>query len=358
MKKTNLLIFIIVAGLFASCATAAPKELVSARNAYDHAKNSIAANISPAELHVAKTALNEAEKSFENDPKSITTKDLSYIAQRKSEIAEATASIILEKKKQELAKSDFLNIQSIVISRNKKDLDATLSALAASEFRTEITQRNLSQSESALATSELDAIIAKGNLNEKEIALAKSEHDANIAKKNLSQSETALAKSEHGAKMTRQQLKTEKEARMAAEERASEALDALAKLAAVKNEPRGMVITISGGVLFASNQTTLLASAKSKLNEIITVLLTTKEKHLLIEGHTDSQGSKSYNMDLSQRRADAVRNYLMEKGYEGDLIVANGLGEAHPVGNNSSPEGRANNRRVEIVVEKELQAIK
>jgi outer membrane protein OmpA-like peptidoglycan-associated protein len=333
MKKINLLIFIIVAGLFAGCATATPKELVNARNAYHHADNSIAADIAPAELHVAKTALDEAESAFKNDPKSFTTRDLAYIAQRKAEIAEATASIILEQKKQELAKADFLTIQSIVVARTKKDLDTTRSALAASEFNTEISQRDLNQSESALASSELDG---------------------NIARANLSQSEIALAKSERGAKMTERQLATEKEARIAAEKRAIDAQNALAKLAAVKNEPRGMVITLSGGVLFASNQTVLLPSAKAKLNEIADVLLTTSERHITIEGHTDSQGSDSFNMDLSKRRAEAVRNYLVEKGYEGDLVVAKGLGETTPVGNNSSPEGRANNRRVEIIIEKEL----
>jgi outer membrane PBP1 activator LpoA protein len=99
MKKMNLLIFIILAGLFAGCATATPKELVSARNAYNHASSGIAADIAPAELHVAKTALDEAEKSFKSDPESFKTKDLAYIAQRKAEIAEATASITLEQKK-------------------------------------------------------------------------------------------------------------------------------------------------------------------------------------------------------------------------------------------------------------------
>ncbi|HSW59906.1 MAG TPA: OmpA family protein, partial [bacterium] len=192
------------------------------------------------------------------------------------------------------------------------------------------------------------------DLNQSQSALAASELDGNIARANLSQSEIALAKSEHGAKMTERQLATEKEARIAAEKRAIDAQNALAKLAAVKNEPRGMVITLSGGVLFASNQTVLLPSAKAKLNEIADVLLTTSERHITIEGHTDSQGSDSFNMDLSQRRADAVRSYLVEKGYEGDLVVAKGLGETTPVGNNNSPEGRANNRRVEIIIEKEL----
>jgi outer membrane protein OmpA-like peptidoglycan-associated protein len=333
MKKMILLTFIIVAGVFTSCATATPKELVSARDAYIHANGSIAADIAPAELHVAKTALDEAEQSFKDDPTSFNVRDLAYIAQRKCEIAEVTASITLEKKKQELAKTDYLKIQSFVVARTKRDLETAKTALVASEFNSKIAQRDLSQSESALAESELDGNIARANLN---------------------QSEIALAKSEHGAKMTQEQLAAEKVARIAAEKRASDAQKALAKLGAVKNEPRGVVITISGSVLFASNQTILLPSAKAKLSEIADVLLTTRERHLIVEGYTDSQGSNNFNLDLSQRRAEAVRNYLIEKGYEGDLIVANGLGESNPVGNNNNPEGRANNRRVEIIIEKEL----
>lgn len=334
MKKMNLLIFIIVAGLFTSCATATPKELVNARNAYNHAENSIAANIAPAELHVAKTALNEAEKSFKDDPESFNVKDLSYIAQRKCELAEVTASIILEQKKQELAKTDYLKIQSFVVAKTKKELDAARAALVASEFSGKITQRDLNQSESALAASELDS---------------------NIARANLSESERALVRSEHGAQMTQQQLETERTARIAAEKRAADAQAALAKLAAVKNEPRGVVITLSGSVLFASSKSVLLGDAKRKLDQVLDVLFTTKEKHLTVEGHTDSQGSDSDNMDLSQRRADAVRDYLVEKGYEADLVEANGLGETTPIADNNSVEGRANNRRVEIIIERDLQ---
>jgi outer membrane protein OmpA-like peptidoglycan-associated protein len=86
------------------------------------------------------------------------------------------------------------------------------------------------------------------------------------------------------------------------------------------------------------------------------VLLTNRERNLTVEGHTDSQGSKSYNMDLSQRRADAVRRYLIQRDYQGDRIKARGLGEGQPVADNGSAEGRANNRRVEIIIENESQA--
>ena len=114
-----------------------------------------------------------------------------------------------------------------------------------------------------------------------------------------------------------------------------------------------MVITLSGSVLFASNQSALLPEARSRLDQVSDVLLSTRERHIMVEGHTDSQGSNSYNMDLSQRRADSVRNYIVQRGYEADLIKARGLGEGNPIADNGSAEGRANNRRVEIIIERD-----
>lgn len=124
---------------------------------------------------------------------------------------------------------------------------------------------------------------------------------------------------------------------------------ALAKLAA-KEEERGLVITLSGSVLFASNESVLMPAAQNKLNEVADALLATKERKLTIEGHTDSQGSSSHNMDLAQRRAEAVRSYIVSRGYPGNMIVAQGIGEGRPIADNNSAEGRANNRRVEIVI--------
>lgn len=92
-----------------------------------------------------------------------------------------------------------------------------------------------------------------------------------------------------------------------------------------------------------------LQLAKEELNRA-------KELAAKIEGHTDSQGSERYNMDLSQRRADAVRNYLVQRSYQADHIQARGLGEGEPVADNGSAEGRANNRRVEIIIQRESQA--
>jgi len=145
-------------------------------------------------------------------------------------------------------------------------------------------------------------------------------------------------------------LAIEQKARLDADKRTAEAQAALAKLAAVKEEERGLVITLSGSVLFASGKSALLPAAQNRLNQVADALMATKERSLIVEGHTDSQGSSSSNQDLSQQRANAVRSYIISRGYPGDLITAQGIGEDRPVANNASTEGRANNRRVEIII--------
>jgi outer membrane protein OmpA-like peptidoglycan-associated protein len=146
-------------------------------------------------------------------------------------------------------------------------------------------------------------------------------------------------------------LQDEKARREDAERRAAQAAADLAKFATVKQEARGLVITLSGSVLFASAKWDLLPAAQTRLNDVATAL--TREdatSKMVVEGHTDSQGAAAYNQDLSQHRAQAVRDYLVTRGIASDRITAQGFGPGRSIADNASPEGRANNRRVEIVV--------
>lgn len=168
----------------------------------------------------------------------------------------------------------------------------------------------------------------------------------------LKKTKEDLAASERSELIKTEQLAAEQKARLEAENREAKAQADLAKLAAIKEEARGLVITLSGSVLFASNKSELLPAAQNRLNQVADALLGIKERKLTVEGHTDSQGSSDHNQKLSQQRADAVRSYLISRGYPSDLIQAQGIGENRPVANNSSAEGRANNRRVEIIVDR------
>ncbi len=140
------------------------------------------------------------------------------------------------------------------------------------------------------------------------------------------------------------------------EQRTADALAKLATLAAMKEEKRGLVLTLSGNVLFRSNEAILMSSAQKKLDQVANALLEVGARNLIVEGHTDSQGTVAYNQALSQRRAEAVRDYLISRKYPSNSIVAKGMGEASPIADNASAEGRANNRRVEIIIKSDVKA--
>jgi outer membrane protein OmpA-like peptidoglycan-associated protein len=148
------------------------------------------------------------------------------------------------------------------------------------------------------------------------------------------------------------QLATAKQGRKDAELKSAAAALELARLASVKHEDRGMVITLSGSVLFASDKAELLPAAQQRLTEVAKALKEgEQDAHMIVEGHTDGKGSQSYNLDLSARRAQAVRSYLVSQGIAEERIRSEGLGFTRPIADNKSAEGRANNRRVEIVVQ-------
>jgi outer membrane protein OmpA-like peptidoglycan-associated protein len=149
-----------------------------------------------------------------------------------------------------------------------------------------------------------------------------------------------------------QQLQNEQQQRADAEKRAAQAAADLARIASVKQEARGMVITLSGSVLFASAKSDLLPDAQIKLNDVAKALgEQDPDAKIVVEGHTDSQGSASFNQDLSQRRAESVRAYLVSHGIAADRVTSQGFGPTRSIADNASAEGRANNRRVEIVVQ-------
>ena len=116
-----------------------------------------------------------------------------------------------------------------------------------------------------------------------------------------------------------------------------------------------MVITLSGSVLFRSNDAMLLPASQDRLNQVADALLARK-RDVIVEGHTDSKGSQVSNMNLSQRRAESVRSYLVSRGFPAEKIQARGIGPDRPIAENKNAEGRANNRRVEIIIAKNPSA--
>ncbi|MET0286031.1 MAG: OmpA family protein [Polyangiales bacterium] len=195
----------------------------------------------------------------------------------------------------------------------------------------------------AMRKAQLAEVQARASANENKLAALENAMNSRNAEE--------LAKLRGDYKTQQQQLAASEAARKEAERKAEQAAADLARIATVKQESRGMVITLSGGVLFASGKAELLPSAQAKLTEVANALTqNSPDATMVVEGHTDSQGNESFNLDLSTRRAQAVRDYLATHGVAQDRIRAEGLGFSRPVADNKTAEGRANNRRVEIVV--------
>jgi len=298
----KMLRYVVPAFCLASCATAVPpKELVDARRSYDVAEHGTAQKYKPDQLHDAKTALDKAEQDFAADPNSSKTRDDAYIADRRAQLAEVEGSTAEANAQMSQTASALNQTQAAGINKVQGQLAASQVALAAEQ---------------------------KGRLDDADKARVQGD---------MAGIQAALL--------------AEKKDHADAEARAKDALSKLA-LAGVaqKQETRGLVITLPGGVLFASGRSELLGSAQGKLDQIAGALVDEEGHKITVEGYTDSRGSNDMNQDLSQRRAESVRDYLVSHGVNANQIKAQGFGKSNPVASNASAEGRANNRRVEIII--------
>src|SRR5580658_3253749 len=116
-----------------------------------------------------------------------------------------------------------------------------------------------------------------------------------------------------------------------------------------RDTARGLIVNMSD-VLFDFNQYTLRPGAREKLAKVSGILLAHPGLKIEVEGHTDSVGSDDYNQRLSEQRAAAVRDYIVQQGVNMDTVSAVGFGKARPVASNDTPAGRQQKRRVEMVV--------
>jgi len=120
--------------------------------------------------------------------------------------------------------------------------------------------------------------------------------------------------------------------------------------ARVERVGEGIAVTFDSGILFAVNQATLQPAGQQNLRDLVASLEEYEGTEVLVVGHTDSTGEEAYNQGLSERRADAARNFLTGAGLETGRVRAMGRGELEPIASNDTDAGRQQNRRVEIAI--------
>jgi OOP family OmpA-OmpF porin len=187
-------------------------------------------------------------------------------------------------------------------------------------------------------------MMAEKHLEEARILQAREERDQVL----LAARTRDAQRAQHEAAQAHQQAQAATSQAQAATSQIQQLQQELAALQAQQTD-RGLVLTL-GDVLFETGRAELRAGALRNLYPLVTFLQKYPERQVLIEGHTDSVGSDASNLELSQRRADAVRDFLLQNGVNAARLTTRGYGKASPVASNDTSAGRQQNRRVELII--------
>ena len=213
-----------------------------------------------------------------------------------------------------------------------------------------------------IQASQLEAENARMEAERARLLVATTSEEAERARQEKENAEKKEAESARAAQLSAEEAE---QARRLAESRASEAEFARreAELASqqvtsltrqlenlqLRETESGVVVTL-GDVLFASGEAELVEGGRSSLEEVVDLLQTEPGKKIRVEGHTDSSGNSDANLLLSEKRAQAVRDALIALGVASERVTALGMGEDFPIASNDDEEGRARNRRVDVVL--------
>lgn len=245
------------------------------------------------------------------------------------------------------ARSALANAESLAQRRRPANAIANATYLAKRHADIAAEQITVAEAQRSLDTAERDrqAIVAQAREREAQQKTQNAQLRTQDAERQALEANARAAEAEAANReaqlATRDAQETNRKLELLQQE--------LAALNAKKTD-RGLVMTM-GDVLFDTAKATLKPGAMAPLDRLAKFLKDSPDRSVTIEGHTDSVGTEEYNQELSQRRADAVREALRNRGVDSDRIQAVGKGKGFPVASNDSAGGRQQNRRVEIVIE-------
>ena len=294
--------------LLGGCSANPPVALERARASFARAQQDpqISAN-APVPLNEAEQSLRRAEDNWKKEGDREELEHLAYLTEQRTEIARAVA------------------------------------------------QRRMAEAESQRLAQERDRVLLESRTREAERARELAELRAREAEQ-ARRGEQAQAREAESARQQAvrraEELELAKQQAQASAGRIQELETQLAEFKAKRTE-RGLELTLSD-VLFEFDKAELKPGALRGLSPLITFAKDNPNQKMLLEGHTDSVGSDSYNLKLSQQRAEAVQEFLVKNGVPAASITARGLGENYPIAPNDTEAGRLQNRRVQIIITNEL----
>jgi outer membrane protein OmpA-like peptidoglycan-associated protein len=219
-------------------------------------------------------------------------------------------------------------------SRMQAEQEARQRAQAEEAARLETERRARAEAERATAEAEKAAADA---------ARARTEAEAKLAAERAERDRAAVEAEAARARSAADQAEREKQ------ELRQRLVQQLNLILETRDSARGLIVNMSD-VLFDTGKHNLKPGAREKLAKISGIVLAHPGLALEVEGHTDSVGGDEYNLSLSERRANSVRDFLIQQGVNSGIIKARGMGEASPVATNDTAVGRQQNRRVELIV--------
>jgi outer membrane protein OmpA-like peptidoglycan-associated protein len=306
----------------------APLDLLEARNAVMIAKAAGAEEYAKDSIVKAEDMLQRAEDYYQRKQ---GRTPIGTAARGATQMAEDARVLTLRRKQQEREEA-ARRAAAEAQAKAEADADASKRAADAAQAQSDEDARRRAAAEQAQADAE------------RQQALAQAQQQAAQAQADAAQAAAAAAESQRAAADRERQ-----DAIRQKEEMRARLLAQLNQVLQTRDTARGLIVSMPD-VLFDFNKYTLKPEARERLAKISGIVLAYPDLKLQIEGHTDSIGSDEYNQTLSEKRAEAVRGYLLSSGIPPDHTSALGLGKTDPVADNSTAAGRKQNRRVDMIV--------
>jgi outer membrane protein OmpA-like peptidoglycan-associated protein len=298
-----------------------PLEMYEARNAVDIAKARGAAQYAPDIFSKAVASLQMAENALTSNA---DKKQIISTSKQAVQFAEDARAFSAERQDQERIAAE----KQAAADKARSQAEATAAAQAAdAKAKADAEakrQAELAAAKQAQMQAEADAAATK----------AKAEADALKAKEDAARAEAERA-------------------RQAAADLRAQLLEQFNRVLPTVDTPRGLQVNM-GDVLFDTAKFNLRMPAQLGLAKLSGIVLSHPGLKLAVEGYTDTTGTAAFNQTLSEQRANAVRDYLIQQGLDAGTITAQGFGPANPVASNDTPQGRQQNRRVEIIISGEV----
>jgi outer membrane protein OmpA-like peptidoglycan-associated protein len=316
-----------------------PLELFEARNALRIAHIAAADKYAASILSKAGQQLMHAEEAYRQKQNKAA---IEAAAKEATETAEEARLMAVKQKAEDEAQAAAAareaKARADADAEAKRRADAEAAQAQAEAARAEAEQ---ARAEALKMKQEAEAAAAEAARQKAEAEKATAEA---VAQQQVLAAETDKAKQAAAqSESLRQQAENEKQ------ELRARLLQQLNSILATRDSARGLIANMSD-VLFRSGSFELLPGARERLAKVSGIVLAYPTLHVAVEGHTDSVGSDDYNQQLSEHRAEAVRDYFVQQGIKSTNVEAHGYGKNEPIATNDTPEGRQQNRRVELIL--------